>query len=92
MGVTLIKSTYSLDIESVRTLEALAKRWSVSKSEVLRRAIRIVASEDATTQSVALNALDRLQSSLRERKLDTAKWAREVTAERRATAPRLRSQ
>lgn len=91
MAITAIKSTYSLDVESVRTLETLAKRWSVSKSEVLRRAIRIAASEDTTTRSVALDALDRLQSSLRERNVDTAEWARELKAERRATAPRLRS-
>ena len=38
MAVTTIKSTYSLDVETVRTLETLACRWNVSKSEVLRRA------------------------------------------------------
>ena len=91
MAITSIKSTYSLDVESVRTLETLAKRWSVSKSEVLRRAIRIAASEDVPTQNAALDALDRLQSSLRERKVDTAQWARDLKAERRAAARRLRS-
>lgn len=91
MAITSIKSTYSLDVESVRTLETLAKRWSVSKSEVLRRAIRIAANEDVPTQNAALDALDRLQSSLRERKVDTAQWAKDVKAERRAAARRLRS-
>lgn len=86
-----IKSTYSLDLESVRALEALAKRWNVSKSEVLRRAIRIAANEDVPTQNAALDALDRLQSSLRERKIDTAQWAKELRAERRASTRRLRS-
>lgn len=91
MAITSIKSTYSLDVESMRTLEALAKRWSVSKSEVLRRAIRIAATEDVPAQNVALDALDRLQSALRERKVDTTQWARDLKAERRAAARRLRS-
>lgn len=91
MAITSIKSTYSLDVESVRALEALAERWSVSKSEVLRRAIRIAANEEIPTQNAALDALDRLQSSLRERKVDTTQWARDLKAERRAAARRLRS-
>ena len=45
MAISTIKSTYSLDVGSVRTLETLAKRWRVSKTEVLRRAIRIAAME-----------------------------------------------
>ncbi len=89
MARTSIKSTYSLDVESVRALEALAKRWSVSKSEVLRRAIRIAANEDVPTRNAALDTLDRLQTSLRERKVDTAQWARDLKAERCAAARRF---
>ena len=37
MAVQTIKSTYSLGVESVPTLEESARRWEVSKSEVLRR-------------------------------------------------------
>ena len=48
MAIMTIKSTYSLDVESVRVLEALAQRWDVSKSEVLRRAIRIAATGGKT--------------------------------------------
>ena len=91
MAVTSIKSTYSLDVESVRTLETLAKRWSVSKSEVLRRAIRIAAKEDAPTRNAALDALDRLQSSLRERNVDTTQCASDLKDERRAAGRRIRS-
>ena len=90
MAITTIKSTYSLDVESVRDLEALAQRWRVSKSEVLRRAIRIAANRDSSGQGAALDALDRLQALLRERKVDTNRWARELKAERRAAARRLR--
>lgn len=41
MGDTTIMATYSLDIETVRALDGMAKRWRVSKSEALRRAIRM---------------------------------------------------
>ena len=91
MAVTTIKSTYSLDIESVRALEALAQRWNVPKSEVLRRAIRIAVMEGGPGNGSALSALDRLQTSLRERKIDVKQWARDLKAERRAAAQRLPS-
>ena len=88
MAVTNIKSTYSLDIESVRALEALARHWKVSKSEVLRRALRIAAREGGVGK-VAANSLDRLQSSLRERNVNVARWAQRAKQERHAAARRL---
>ena len=91
MAITTIKSTYSLDVESVRALEALAQRWSVSKSEVLRRAIRIAAMERVPGKDTALGALDRLQTSLRERKVDVTQWERTLRTERRAAGRRLHS-
>ena len=91
MAVTRVKSTYSLDVESVRTLEELARRWGVSKSEVLRRAIRNVAAT-AGSEDSALGALDRLQASVRRRKLDVAHWEREIAVERQATEDRLARQ
>lgn len=62
-----------------------------SKSEVLRRVIRIAAREGALGSSTTLDALDRLQSSLRERKVDVAQWGRDLKAERCAAARRLSS-
>ena len=88
MAIPNIKSTYSLDVESVRVLEALAKRWKVSKSEVLRRAIRIAANGDYPARGTTLEALDQLQSSVRERRIDLEKWSRDVKAERQTTALR----
>ena len=85
MAVTSIKSTYSLDVESIRMLDALARRWRVSKSEVLRRAIRSAATTTDSGDGAALGALDRLQDSLRERKVDVVHWARELAAERAAS-------
>ena len=89
MAVTTIKSTYSLDVESIRTLEKLAQRWNVSKSEVLRRAIRVAAIDGIPSDSVALSALDQLQASLRLRKVNFARWERDLKVERRATSQRL---
>ncbi|MDE0167162.1 MAG: ribbon-helix-helix protein, CopG family [Bryobacterales bacterium] len=89
MAVTTIKSTYSLDVESVRALETLAWRWNVSKSEVLRRAIRLAVREGGPGESAALGALDRLQASLRDRKVDVARWSRDLKNERRAASRRL---
>ena len=80
MARVTIKST--LDVETVRALETLAQRWGVSKSEVVRRAIRMAANKDSRNSSTALNALDQLQTSLRERNLDIMEWVRGLKAER----------
>ena len=45
MATPTIKSTYSLDVETVRTLEALAQRWNVSKSKALQRSILAAAQQ-----------------------------------------------
>ena len=92
MAVTTIKSTYSLDVESVSTLERLSQRWNVPKSEVLRRAIRLAAAAGDRDNGAALSALDRLQASLRGRRVDLAQWERDSKAERRASARRLPSE
>jgi len=55
MAPSMIKSTYTLDAETVRTLEGLARHWRVSKSEALRRAIRTAAGS-STTRAVAAAA------------------------------------
>ncbi len=89
MAVTTIKSTYSLDVESVRVLEDLARRWDVSKSEVLRRAIRRAAATMAPGDNAALDALDRLQASVRERRVVIKQWERESAVEREAAAHRM---
>lgn len=73
----------------MRTLEKLAQRWDVSKSEVLRRAIRIAAIDGGGGDGAAVGALDRLQASLRSRKVNLVQWERDLKAERRATAQRL---
>lgn len=89
MASTTIKSTYSLDVGSVRALEELARRWRVSKSEALRRAIRSEADRQPAGSEDALAALDELQASLRSRKVDIEQWARDVEAGRREAGARL---
>lgn len=90
MAITTIKSTYSLDVDSVRTLEALARRWDVSKSEVIRRALRIaLVTGDDRDESVALEALTRLQDTVRERGVNLARWEQDLRDERAAAGRRL---
>ena len=89
MATATIKSTYSLDIETVRALEGLARRWNVSKSEALRRTIRSAARRQPATGGEALQALDVLQASVRSGRIDLARWERDVKSERRAASRRL---
>ena len=39
MATPTVKTTYALDLKTIRSLEGLAQRWNVSRSEALRRAI-----------------------------------------------------
>ena len=82
----MIKATYSLDPETVRLLERVSRRWGVSKSEALRRAIRATASLPAPpdTEDARLSALDRLQKSAGLSPDEVVKWERAVRAERLA--------
>ncbi len=88
MAITTIRSTYALDVETVRSLERIAARWRVSKSEALRRAIRAAAGAQPNTGREALDALDRLQHSLRLSPPRGRAWARRARAERRASSIR----
>ncbi len=93
MATPTVKSTYSLDLETVRALERLAKRWEVSKSEALRRAIRAAIAgtsgrEVADDENGALQAWQALQRSLKLTPARAAAWARQVRAERKASSVR----
>ena len=84
MATVTVKSTYSLDVETVRKLEGLAKRWSTSKSGALRRAIDAAAKQAGPDDNEALDALDRLQSRLALDRSTAGVWADEVRQERNA--------
>jgi hypothetical protein len=88
MAIPKIKATYSLDAETVRLLERVSRRWGVSKSEALRRAIR--ASAAASGGDAATEPLDRLQHAAALTTSTAAAWARHARAERRARGKRGR--
>jgi translation initiation factor 2B subunit (eIF-2B alpha/beta/delta family) len=85
MASTSIKSTYALDVETVRTLERMARSLKISKSEALRRAIR-EAARDLPTQDPAVVALDALQRRLRLTAAKAARWKQTVRRERLASS------
>jgi len=84
MATAMIKSTYSLDLETARLLDEMAREWEVSKSEALRRAIRASAGQAPSGQGAALEALDRLQDTLHLSSEAAEDWSRSVQSERRA--------
>ncbi|HSD52914.1 MAG TPA: ribbon-helix-helix protein, CopG family [Burkholderiales bacterium] len=89
MATETIKSTYSLDVDTVRALEKLARRWNVSKSEALRRVIRASAAQaprDAGHD--ALRALDDLQRALDLTTGAAARWSTGARTERRSASRR----
>jgi hypothetical protein len=92
MAVTTIKSTYSLDPKTVRALDELARRWSVSKSEVIRRAVHEAQQRPASPSPDAakrLAALDALQRGLNLSDKAARRWVKQVGAERKEWTARI---
>jgi hypothetical protein len=84
----MVRSTYALDVETVRALERIAQAWRTSKSEALRRVIRAAASEAVPEASDPLRALDGLQRALGLTRTKARAWARTTGDERRASSKR----
>lgn len=84
-----IKCTYSLDAGTVRTLEELARRWNVSKSEALRRAIRNESERQLSRADARLRALRALQKSVAARDVDLDVWEHQARETRSASLRRL---
>jgi hypothetical protein len=81
---SLIKSTYSLDSTSIDRIRHLAKRWQISKTAVLRRALQIASQREmAASPEAKIAALHRLQKKLRETGVDFARWKRDTKRGRR---------
>lgn len=92
MAIPKIKATYSLDVETTQILEATARRWGVSKSEALTRAIRLAGSaQPEEAKNSTLRALDRLQRSLGLDRIAADEWVAAVNSERRATAEKRKT-
>ena len=88
MATQTVKTTYALDVDTVRMLEQMARRWGVSKSEALRRAIRAAAAHARDEDGGPLKALDRLQSAAALSDTNAKDWARRNRATRRAASSR----
>ena len=88
MASPTIKSTYVMDVGTVRALEWIAERWKVSKSEALRRAIHAAAEQQRTEASDSLQALDQLQGSVKLTPARARAWAEAARVERRAASAR----
>ena len=86
MATQTVKTTYALDVETVRTLEDLARRWNVSKSEALRRAIRASSVQAPEEELSPIQALDRLQRRLGLTPRGAARWAAAARAERKQSS------
>jgi len=88
MAITTIKSTYALDVPTVRALEDMARVWKVSKSEALRRAIRSAAERETGGADEALGALEGLQRALQLTPTKARAWSARVRKERRTASTR----
>jgi hypothetical protein len=78
-----MKSTYSLDAPTLATLNRLARRWQVSKTEVLRRALRQAAEQEAISPEERIAALRELQKRVAEKRIDLKNWQRTIKDGRR---------
>ena len=87
-----IKSTYFLDADTVRALEGLARRWNVSKSEALQRAIRREVERQPARADTRLEALQALQESVAARGVDLDAWERRSAKIRSESFGRLLSE
>lgn len=83
MAIPMIKATYTLDPDTVRALEAMARRLGVSKSEALRRAIRAAAGTDERDDRVA--AFEQMQQLMALTPRAAEAWVKAVRDERRAS-------
>lgn len=86
MTYRLTRTSMSLDGFTLKALEVLAKRWDVSKAEVMRRAVSRLKEQDDAVEArpKPLQSLDWLQNGgglLRE---EAEQFRTEVKAEREA--------
>jgi hypothetical protein len=83
MSTPQVKATYSLDVPTLKVLERMAKRWGVSKSEALRRAIHAAATLPSEPDP-RLDALNELHATAALSPPEAEAWSSSVRDERRA--------
>lgn len=77
------KATYSLDPATLERLQRLAKRWQVSKTEAIRRALTKADETDTPTAEERIAALHELQRITKERGIDLKQWQKTIRDGRR---------
>lgn len=85
-STTLVRTSMSLDTGTLGVLDSLAKRWAVSKAEVMRRAIRMMKEEvDAEDKRPSpLQALEWLQGGAGLSVAEGTDFKADIGAERQA--------
>ena len=85
-ATTLVRTSVSLDTGTLGVLDGLAKRWSVSKAEVMRRAIRQAKEQvDAEDKLPSpLQALEWLQNGAGLSVAESKEFKANIEAERQA--------
>lgn len=85
-STTLVRTSMSLDAGTLAVLDSLAKRWSVSKAEVMRRAIRRMQEEVEAEDKrpTPLQALEWLQSGAGLSMAESAEFKKEIAGQRQA--------
>ena len=82
------KPAYVLDVDTVRQLERLARRWNTSEAAALRRAIRTAAEGALGHRDERLTALDCLQNLVSLDRPLAHEWEDRIRRERLAAAQR----
>ena len=85
-AITYVRTSVSLDTGTLGSLDKLAKRWGVSKAEVMRRAIRKIQQEaDAEDKRPApLESMEWLQHGGGLSVAEGRQFKEEIQAERQA--------
>jgi hypothetical protein len=77
-----VRSTYTLDVETVASLKRLASLWGVSRSEVLRRLIRDAAEQVRLETDDPVEIWRQLQAHYGLTPASAREWEMYVKAER----------
>ena len=82
----LVRTSVSLDTGTLGVLDELAKRWSISKAEVMRRSIRKLKDEADAEDKIPspLQALEWLQSGAGLSVAEGENFKADIEAERQA--------
>lgn len=88
MAIPKVKGTYSLDVETVRRLEQVAKRWGVSKSEALRRAVHAASGQQDPAAPRPFEIFRELTRSLALTESQADDWVGRTRAERKSASRR----